>query len=447
MRFASMAAWVLLTAGRAAAQDDLDTDLEKLATKLAKDGVTGQLAELFKSDEGRLVVREAITTLVSRATDRHDRDMTAYYERHFFTEDAAGNLTPRPERKAELEGLAREVARRTGNLAPFLKACDGVTAAIKGDGDFENRARAYWNSPDFRLALYFRLDGYAREPHPEMLFHRLIGRALHRGTDGKLHVRGPHRDEVLSIEAQIRGELEGLAPFEDRLPKGKHAASPEGRVLLLRRIAENPEDPDFNVDEAHAALTAVARDFAPIIARTVAELPDAAGNDRRIRSLLTDPQGVALLCDLARQTIDERRAYREIAVENFRNDHFDVAEDGSLTVKAGRWESPDAMAGEFDNYKNEMNNVLIAFEEISSRVLDASLVELFESKPGASALYESLIETVEGLKEQVRDAGVERFIQSYLVKKGDVLIVRPERAGRVEAMVKRAGEVKAAMKP
>ena len=47
------------------------------------------------------------------------------------------------------------------------------------------------------------------------------------------------------------------------------------------------------------------------------------------------------------------------------------------------------------------------------------------------------------LAHEIRNGGLEVFIKTYLTKQGDVYVVRPERAARVEAILKRATDITA----
>jgi hypothetical protein len=48
---------------------------------------------------------------------------------------------------------------------------------------------------------------------------------------------------------------------------------------------------------------------------------------------------------------------------------------------------------------------------------------------------------VERLADSVRHGGLDTFVRTYLIKQGETYVVRPERAARVEAILKRAADI------
>ena len=50
---------------------------------------------------------------------------------------------------------------------------------------------------------------------------------------------------------------------------------------------------------------------------------------------------------------------------------------------------------------------------------------------------------IETLAHEIRHGGLEVFLKTYLAKQGELYVVRPERASRVEAILKRAAEITA----
>jgi hypothetical protein len=477
---ALLTAIALLSAAAAPAQDEIESGLEQLADQISPDGLHGQLAGLLKTDHGRLAVREAIATLVTRVTNRYDRDPLTAFERHFFSEDEQGNLVLRPERQPELDRLVRRVANRVGNWPEFDAACQKVADAIVESDDLARRLKAYWSDPDFRLGLYGRIDPLSREPDADELFSRLIGRALFEGPDGKLRLSGPYRDEVMTgTVAPILGQLEQNEPYEEQAsrvaqrlaPAGRvYALIPEGRLVIGGRLAvyagEGAEDPiarlfESDVDATEAgpqlkapiqeeisAISAVRAELAPIVRRTIAQMSAEDSGDQQVLSLLTDDRALAMLAANGRQIREERRVAREGAVNPFREDVLEEGENGALTARKGRFvnengeDSVDAITNEYEGIKNELAATMDQFDEIASRVLDPALVELFESRAGSSALSEHLFMVIEELKQAARERGVERFANSFLIQKDGVYVIRPERERRVEAIARRAEEIR-----
>ncbi len=463
-------------------QEDVDSELERLAGKLAPEGPAGTLAGLMNSDAGRLAVKERIAEIVALAVDRYDRDPISWYERLLFAEDAEGNLRVRPERKEEVERLAREVARRTRGWEAFGRQGEELAARIPEDGELGKRLKGLWSNPDYRMALYQKIGRDSREPDAEYLFTELMGRGLHRGSDGRLRLRGNYRDETLVAEASARAEAANAAGYEEHVAKTlarlhpdpkKLLSTPEGRFTLARRLAQlaadGAEDPVARLfqtdlegsaskgftfkaaargtlDEA-AALAALSLELKPILERAGAGMADATEGDRKVKEILLDEAARPAIAFLARQTLVQRRQQQDAAIAQFRDDHLAAEENGALSVRKGRFvndqgqDSPDAVTAEGDALLAEFAANRATFAEIASRALDRAVVETYESRPGLSALLEHLTEVLETRKQAVRASGLERFVQSTLVGDGGSYRVRPERAGRVEEMARRAAEI------
>jgi hypothetical protein len=62
-------------------------------------------------------------------------------------------------------------------------------------------------------------------------------------------------------------------------------------------------------------------------------------------------------------------------------------------------------------------------------------------RPGTYLLTEFRDQVVERMAHGIRTGGMEVFIKTYLVKQGDHYVVRPERASRIEAILKRATDI------
>src|SRR5581483_8117913 len=88
-----------LAARPARAQDNLDAAIRGLADKLAKDGISGRLAEAAGTDAGVQAIEEKIEFLLSSRVARLERDASGCFEDYLFAPDANGDLHLRPERQ------------------------------------------------------------------------------------------------------------------------------------------------------------------------------------------------------------------------------------------------------------------------------------------------------------------------------------------------------------
>ena len=72
---------------------------------------------------------------------------------------------------------------------------------------------------------------------------------------------------------------------------------------------------------------------------------------------------------------------------------------------------------------------------------DPGVIALFEDRPGTYLLVEFRDRVVDRLAEATRHSGLDVFVRPYLTKQGETYVVRPERAARVEAILKRANDI------
>lgn len=461
---------LLLLAGPV--QEDLDSDLERVAPRIVTQGVGAQMAELLKTDAGRLVVKEKIAALVGKAIERIDRDPQGCFERYLFTEDADGMLRVRPDRQHEMDLLGREIQRRAKDWESFRKAADEVAGKIPDKEPLGRKIKEYWGNPEFLLALYQRVDVESRVPDAEELWNRLIGRSLFRGNDGKLRLRGNYKDETVAAIAEVKGEAEELAGVEEQvkqfLAKAKGderplCASPEGRVLIARHLkefaGEGVEDPVAKLGESErkadldeiAALAALAAEIRPLLDRVAKNLAQESEHDRDLRTLLQDPGAVVLLVAKMKTMLAERQANRDAAIAGSRDDFFDSDEGGRITLKKGRFldakgqDSVETVVTECDGILSEAAATRATLDELAERALDPTICSLLQSREGASGFTELQTRVLEDLKQAERDGGVAKFVQIYFEKAGDRFIVRPERSKRVEEMTARTREVQKAL--
>lgn len=465
-----MVSWVMLLALFTPAQEDLDAELERLAPRLAPGGPAATFALLLKSEAGRLVLKERVLVLSNQQVERYDRDPAAYYERYLFAEDQEGNLRLRPERVAELERLAREVERRKRGFADFDRKGAELAGQVKGEGPLDRRLKAAWENRPFRLVLFQRLGPEVREADREELFNAAFAKGLVRQRDGRLRVRGQYKGELLSEVDEIRGLAdsykacgEWIGQVLPRLEPAdrRRAGSAAGRLVVGRVLAEiGAENPVENFlgrfkEESLALLDEIktteelAAEIKPLVERTAADIEEVTDGDKKAKAFLKDEACVLLLAGRMVSRSAERKHATAAAIATFRDEHF-AADEGSgiLSVKKGRFvneqgeDSLDALNAEIDGMLNEYAAVRAGLDAIAERLIDPALCALFDTPEGSTAFREHQGRVIEDLKEAARDEALRTFVGTYLVREGERYVVRPERVGRVEAMARRAEEIR-----
>src|SRR6185295_17323413 len=154
-----------------------------------------------------------------------------------------------------------------------------------------------------------------------------------------------------------------------------------------------------------------------------------------------------LLAELMLHLREEQRRQTAEIMGAILEDGF-TADGDKLTVKKGRYvddegkDSVDQLGAELNGIIEEFNGTSRQdFDRIAERCLDPGVIALFEDRPGTYLLMEFRDRTVAVLADQVRRQGLEVFTKTYLTKQGDKFVVRPERASRVEAILKRAFDI------
>jgi hypothetical protein len=146
---------------------------------------------------------------------------------------------------------------------------------------------------------------------------------------------------------------------------------------------------------------------------------------------------------------EEQKRKAEEILNGVLEDGF-TADGDKLTVKKGRYvddqgkDSPDVLAAELEGILAEfVGTSRQDFDRIAERCLDPGIIALFEDRPGTYLLAEFRDRVVERLAHEIRQSGIDVFVKTYLVKQGDLYVVRPERASRVEAILKRGADITA----
>ncbi len=367
-------------------------------------------------------------------------------------------------------------------MSDFSRRADDLVRRL-GDSEMDKIAKASWNDPVFRAAFFHRHPSELRVLDEGERLDAAGFRGLERQKDGKLRLAGPYAAELKGRMAQTFERLDEIKRLEKPYLKIVAAVEDAGArtVLrsdtailfligrLLRQAAEGSENPIGTLTEAdedkkiEAGLT-----FSADLLKLAEEVRDCEGSlpglkvsvdhltadvDRtgteelNILEFVKNDRARVLI---AEQVVDLAEAQRHKTDEIMNA----VLEDGfmpdadKLTVKKGRYvdgdgkESPEALAGELRGVIEEFNGAIRQdFDRIAERCVEADVIGLFEDRPATYLLLDYRDRVVDRLSDAMRQHGLETFLKAYLTKEGDVYVVRPDRAGRVEAILKRAADI------
>jgi hypothetical protein len=126
-----------------------------------------------------------------------------------------------------------------------------------------------------------------------------------------------------------------------------------------------------------------------------------------------------------------------------------MADGERLSVKKGKYldddgkESPAQLLEALNAIRAEFEGTIREdFDRIAERCTDAEVISVFENRPGTYLLMEFRDQVVDRLSDAIRRQGLDVFVRAYLVKEGDAYRVRADRTVRVEALLKRAEQIR-----
>lgn len=405
-----------------AAQDNLDNAIRSLPEKLSKEGISGRLADAATSDAGIQAIREKVDFLLAARISRFERDAVGHLEDYLFTVDELGDLRLRPERRSDLEALVKRLPFASRAMSGFSRKADDLVRRL-GDSELDKRARAAWSDPVFRTAFFHR--------HPELRelddAEQVAAVGLHR-RDEQLEAIKPYEKSYLQLVAQV-----------DDAGTRKVLAGDTALLVLVGRVvrqsAEGAAVPIGALEEEKISFTKPLAELLPLVKDVEAILPRL--------SAVEDPRSRVLIAERIVDLQEEQKRKCEEIMAAVLEDGF-TADGDRLSVKKDRYESPDALTAELDGIIAEFHGTMRQdFDRIAERCLDPDVIALFEDKPGTYLLAEFRDRVIAALAHEIRTSGFDVFLKTYLVKKGDVYVVRPERALRVEAILKRAADITA----
>lgn len=430
---------ILLLSALLAGQDDLDAKLDALADALRKDGASGVLAELLKSEHGRAAVYERIETLVAAHTARLDRDPQSPYEDWFFSRDERGAFRLRPERQRDWKTLEAQTLKAPERMAPFFKRCDAFVARIQGDGPMEKQARAGWSNPDYRAAYFNLRANELQESSPSDRLSEAIDQL--DLLKGRLQDMAPLTGSYFKQAAVVKDDA-----ARSLLVSENAVVAVLGRVL--RQSYEGSEKAIAGVSVTDDGQQTVS--FNLPLAELVPFLKNVEAVLAELALPLAAEKSVPARVLLAEKVLALQEAQKDVADGIFAEvveDGFEEA-GGALKVKKGRYVD-DEQKDSPELLDNEMRSLIDVFR--GSRSALDQLVELC-ADPAEAAPFANLAATfivqehqntvVEEARQQLRNKAFELFQAHYLEKKGDAWAVRPERAARIDEIVKRSAELK-----
>lgn len=475
-----------LLAGAAPAQEDLDQAIKDLAGKISKEGISGKLAEAAATDWGVQAIHEKIDFLLGARTGRFERDPLGSYEDALFTVDANGDLALRPERKEEIAGLAARMKNAASSMGDFRRRCDALVKRLGEDGEFDRRARAAWSDPGFRLAFFHRHPAELREHSTAEIADLFVLRGLTRGADGKLRIGGLFADELRGRIESTVGMLDMIKTYEKSyLQEAAKVKDEAARALLtsdagihvilgrlLRQAIEGgaesiggitegdegagrPPLVSFNLglDELVPVVKSVQATAAALqdpLDRAAGEIAADAEPEQNLLRFLKSAGARLLLAERAAGMIKDQAVHADEIFAAILEDGFEE-KDGRLHVKKGRYvndqkeESIEALDAELNNVVEEFNgSIRQDFDRLAERCLDSGVIAVLENREATFLLLEHRDLVLTSAVEAVRKQALDVFMKAYLVKQGEVYVVRPDRAARVQSILDRAAAIKKA---
>ncbi len=472
-----------LAARPARAQDNLDAAIRGLADKLAKDGISGRLAEAAGTDAGVQAIEEKIEFLLSSRVARLERDASGCFEDYLFAPDANGDLHLRPERQAEFEALRLRLPGALRAMAGFNRRADAIVRRLGEADEMDRMAKTAWADSGFRAAFFHRHPELRELDDAELLDAEGL-RGLERGPGGALRLAGPYAQELRDRRGEILERLEAVKPYEKSYLKlvsavgdagARNTLSSDTAILflvgrILRETGEGSQTPiggvkegdedkklepavTFNLDLAeHAESVRECEKMVPVVrellAPVVRDLAGGGPDETNLVEFLKNPRAQVLLAERMMAARDEQRAKADEIMRSTQEEDF-AAEGERLTVRKGKFvgedgkESPKALADALNVVRDEFaGSIREDFDRIAERCADPVVVAVLENKPGTYLLTEFRDRILDRLVYAVHQEGFATFVRAYLVKQGDGYAVRPDKTVRVEALLKRAEQIR-----
>lgn len=477
-----IAAMLVLTL--CASQDDPSDAIRALAGKLAKDGISGRLAEAAASDAGIQAISEKIEALLYSRIARLERDSSGCFEDYLFVQDPAGDLQLRPERRAEFEALRQRLPGALRAMASFNQRATGIARRLGEADEMDLLAKKAWTDSGFRAAFFHRHPAELRELDDAELLDAQGFRGLERRDGGRLALGGPYAQEARDRMAEIFERMETLKRYEKNyLQQAAAVADPAARAVLgrdtgalfvlgrvLRETAEGSQTPigvpmegdeekkiepsiAFSLDLGeHAAAVMecekVVAALKPLLDPMIRDLAGGGMEEANLIEFLKNDRARVLLAERMMAARDEQRSKADEIMNSAVEESF-TAEGERLVVKKGVYvddegkESPAALRAALNAVTEEFAGTIRQdFDRIAERCLDPEVIAVLENKPGTYLLMEFRDRVLDRLIDDVRRGGLDAFKRAYLVPQGDGYAVRADRTVRVEALLRRVEQIR-----
>ncbi len=459
-------------------QEDLDARLEALGARLAKDPASAMLAELCAGETGRAAIRERVDALVGRRARLLDHDPVGRFEEHLFREDGTGALHLRPERQAEFERLAAEVASAHTRMASFNRRAFELAGRITGEGELEKKARGWWSDSTFRVGFFMARAEDLQERDLAGLLDEFLGRGLVAVDGGKRRVGGSYKTQTLEAAQGVRDRLARIQELEKAYLKHLAGLSDETRLALVtetatafvvgRLLRQSEEELPGAIGQVaegqdgegalvfHVPLAELAGplkealqtlgEFKAWFESTASAMAGEGPDEDALVELLRSPPARVLIVErlLGRRQEQIARAdavFAEVVADGFEG------EGQALRVKKGRYvgednkDSAEALDAE---HKSVVDGFLAdrrGFDVIAELCADPKAAWTFSSHPGTLLVREHLERVTAEARRAIEDRGFEFFSAFYLETKGDVVSVRPVHALRIQDLARRAAQI------
>lgn len=428
-----------------APQDDRPAAIRDLAGRLSKEGLTGKLAEAAATDAGVQAIEEKIDFLLAGEMAPLERDPMGRWLETLFSRTAEGDFALLPGSRPSLAKLQERAGHAAAGMTGFFARCDGMIARLGTEG-LAARARDWWSRPAYRVAFFHRHPAELRERSPEELL------------DLQLRDRLPSLGARLeAVKGYEKAYLQEASKVND--PAARAALSRDEAILFLvgRMLRQQEEGSPIQIggilegdpDSGRPPALSFNLDLLELLPDVEAGLKLAAW----VREHAGAREGLAnagirvLLAEGLHAEQDRQRRQAEEIFDAVLNDGF-VAEGAALRMKPGRFvdgegkDSIEVFDAEHQAVIEEFEGTLRQdFDRVAERCLEPELSALFGNKVATYLLIEQRDRDVEGLLDAIQRGGLDLFAKTYLREEGGRLFVRPERAARVEALLKRAEEI------
>jgi hypothetical protein len=446
---------------------------DRLAAKLAPEGLSGRLAEALKTEWGRKAFDERIEVLRAAPLARARRDAQGLWEEHYFTPDAAGRLDLRPEREAEFERLVARKPLAVARFDKFSRRLDEVGDRIHEETDLDKAAKEGWKERGWRLGMFnYYVGGRLADADldiDQVLDTRLL-LWLVPGPQGKLQVSEPGSRPIATLINEVYAMSDEVKKYERAYlklvaksdPETAKAASVED-VVTLTCLKFSEDIKPAGVDPLSTLLDidpkAVVKDAEPVIREAarlkfrIDAIADAVSDDNVRSSDLK-----LFLSDVHLRVLLVKRLTPTEATATAQSDYYFNAimpaqwcddRDGKLVFKRRlfRNQSGESTLKGFrahlnDAWQNQFRSLQQLFLSTAERCADAKIAAFLRDPDVLMLLRQDEARIGEMRSVAIQDGSLDAFLKLYFTAQDGGHVVRPECAATIEALLARAEQLK-----